>query len=118
MPKKLFVAAILLLAVSGLSLAQTLQTLVHQPPDGSGISLLLTDGTVITQGNGQSDWAKLTPDNKGSYVNGTWKRIASLPAGYAPLYFGSAVLADGRVLAAGGMLAFTVETHSGEGVIL
>jgi hypothetical protein len=102
MPKKLFVAAILLLAVSGLSLAQTLQTLVHQPPDGSGISLLLTDGTVITQGNGQSDWAKLTPDNKGSYVNGTWKQIASLPSGYSPYAFASAVLADGRVVIVGG----------------
>src|SRR5580692_2051904 len=102
MPKKLFVAAILLLAVSGLTLAQTLQTLVHQPPDGSGISLLLTDGTVITQGNGESDWAKLTPDNKGSYVNGTWKRIASLPSGYVPDAFASAVLADSRVIIEGG----------------
>jgi Kelch motif len=103
MPKKLFlVVLILLLAASGLSLAQTLQTLVHQPPDGSGISFLLTDGTVITQGNGQSDWAKLTPDNKGSYVNGTWKQIASLPSGYAPYAFSSAVLADGRVVIVGG----------------
>src|SRR5581483_2923532 len=32
----------------------------------------------------------------------TWQRIASLPAGYAPLYFGSAVLPDGRVMVEGG----------------
>jgi hypothetical protein len=41
-------------------------------------------------------------DQFGGYVNGTWSRIASLPAGYAPLYFGSAVLADGRVVIEGG----------------
>ena len=44
----------------------------------------------------------LTPDDKGSYVNGTWKTIASLPSGYVPLYFAGAVLADGRVVIIGG----------------
>ena len=103
MPRKLFLAIpILLLAVSGVSLAQSLQTLVNQPPDGAGICLLLTDGTVITQGNAGSDWAKLTPDKFGSYVNGTWKSIASLPAGYVPSAFASAVLGDGRVIVEGG----------------
>jgi len=92
----------LLLAASGVLQAQTLQTLVHQPPDGLGISFLLTDGTVITQGNAGSDWEKLTPDKFGSYVNGTWKMIASLPAGYVPDAFASAVLADGRVIIEGG----------------
>jgi hypothetical protein len=38
------------------------------------------------------------PDIHGSYVNGTWSPIASMPAGYGPLYFGSAVLPDGRVV--------------------
>ena len=96
------VVLILVLAASGLSLAQTLQTLVHQPPDGVGISFLMTDGTVITQGNAESDWAKLMPDNKGSYLNGTWKKIASLPSGYVPDAFASAVLADGRLVIVGG----------------
>ncbi len=103
MPKKLpLVVTVLLFAFSGVSLAQTLQTLVHQPPDGAGIGFLLTDGTVIFQGNRESDWAKLTPDIKGSYVNGTWKQIASLPAGYVPDAFASAVLPDGRVIIEGG----------------
>jgi hypothetical protein len=44
----------------------------------------------------------LTPDVNGSYVHGTWAQLASLPGGYAPLYFGSAVLADGRLLVEGG----------------
>jgi hypothetical protein len=103
MPKKLsLVVLILVLAASGASLAQTLQTLVHQPPFGAGIAFLLTDGTVIAQGNSESDWSKLTPDKSGSYVKGTWKPIASLPAGYVPDAFASAVLADGRVIIEGG----------------
>src|SRR5690348_1968788 len=69
--------------------------------------LLLTDGTVMVndQGptnNGGSGWWRLTPDINGSYVNGTWSQLASLPAGYAPLYFASAVLTDGRVIIEGG----------------
>jgi hypothetical protein len=103
MPKKFsFAVLILLLAATGISLAQSLQTLVHQPPDGAGIGFLLTDGTVIFQGNAGSDWAKLTPDKFGSYVKGTWKTLASLPAGYVPDAFASAVLADGRVIIEGG----------------
>jgi hypothetical protein len=103
LPKKLFFVVItLLLTVSSVSLAQHLQNLVNQPPDGAGIGLQLTDGTVIFQGNAQSDWWKLTPNKFGSYVNGTWKQIASLPSGYVPLYFASAVLADGRVIIEGG----------------
>ena len=49
-----------------------------------------------------SAWVKLTPDNTGSYVNGTWSRLANLPVGYGPLYFASAVLPDGRAVVMGG----------------
>jgi hypothetical protein len=69
---------------------------------GAANPLLLTDGTVIIQDGGCSDWWRLTPDNTGSYVNGTWTQIASLPAGYAPLYHSSAVLPDGRLIIEGG----------------
>jgi hypothetical protein len=118
LPRKLFFALVmLLLAASGVSLAQTLQTLVHQPPDGSGISFLLTDGTVMTQGNGGSDWAKLTPDKSGSYVNGTWTTLASLPSGYVPYAFSSAVLADGRVVIIGGEYNFGIFTLTNKGAI-
>ena len=102
MPKHQFIfLTFLLLAVSGLSLGQTVQALKHQPPDGAGIAFLLTDGTVMAQGRGAS-WDLLTPDKSGSYVNGTWKQLASLPAGYAPSAFASAVLADGRLIIEGG----------------
>jgi len=82
--------------------AQTLKNLTHQPPDGALITFQLTDGTVLAQGYGESDWWKLTPDNKGSYQNGTWSQVAALPSGYQPLYFAESVLADGRVVIIGG----------------
>ena len=96
------VAVVVLLVVSSASLAQTIQNLARQSPDGAGIGFLLTDGTVMYQGNAESDWYKLTPDRTGSYVNGTWSRLANLPAGYVPDAFASAVLADGRVVIVGG----------------
>ncbi len=102
MLKKSWLVIALVIAVSGVSLAQSLTPLANQPPDGAGIGYLLTDGTVIFQGNNESDWIKLTPDNKGSYVKGTWSSVASLPSGYVPLYFAGAVLADGRVVISGG----------------
>ncbi len=100
MPKKILLA-VFLLSVTCL-FSQTIQRLAHQPPDGAGIGFLLTDGTVLYQGNGESDWYKLTPDINGSYVNGTWARMANLPPGYVPDAFASAVLADGRVVITGG----------------
>jgi len=100
--KFLLVALAFLFSIADAASAQTTQRLNHQPPDGAGIGFLLTDGTVLCQGNGESDWYKLTPDNAGSYVNGTWARMANLPSGYVPDAFASAVLADGRVVITGG----------------
>jgi hypothetical protein len=68
----------------------------------AGNPLLLTDGTILVHDTCAVDWWKLTPDIHGSYVNGTWRPVASLPANYQPLYFGSAVLPDGRVIIEGG----------------
>ncbi len=90
------------LAAPALASAQTAVPLKHQPPDGAGVGFLLTDGTVLYQGDQYSDWYRLTPDINGSYQNGTWSQAASLPKGYTPLYFASAVLPDSRVMIAGG----------------
>jgi hypothetical protein len=68
----------------------------------AGASLLLTDGSIMVQDINSSDWWKLTPDNTGSYVAGTWTKLAAMPNGYQPLYFASAVLPDGRVIIEGG----------------
>ncbi|HVN19992.1 MAG TPA: hypothetical protein VMU05_14500, partial [Dongiaceae bacterium] len=80
MPRKFLLTAVVSL-LSTLVSAQSIQRLVHQPPDGAGICFQLTDGGVLCQGNAESDWYKLTPDNTGSYVNGAWARMANLPAG-------------------------------------
>jgi hypothetical protein len=113
--RRIFLAVLLFVfGVSIISPAQTLKNLVNQPPDGALIGYLLTDGTVLIQGNACSDWWKLTPDITGSYIKGTWKQMASLPSGYVPLYFAGATLADGRVIIEGGeyqnfQFAFTDE---------
>jgi hypothetical protein len=70
--------------------------------DGASVPILLTDGSVLVQDAGFPDWWKLTPDKNGSYVNGTWTQVASLPATYSPLYHSSAVLPDGRLIIEGG----------------
>lgn len=69
--------------------------------NGAGTELLMTDGSVMISDN-VSNWYRLIPDDHGSYVEGHWKKAASLPAGYGPLYFGSAVLADGKLVVEGG----------------
>lgn len=121
-------AAALLVAAWPAS-AGTWQPLTNQPPlpdvvdpsnssvtypGGAAFPILLTDGSVIIQNNGAaadgSIW-KLTPDLAGSYVNGTWSQLASMP--YIPTYAAQAVLPDGRVLIEGGeytgaLYAFTL----------
>jgi|HubBroStandDraft_1064217.scaffolds.fasta_scaffold00393_16 hypothetical protein len=86
--------------------AQTWQPLANQPTFGASTALLLTDGTVMVQalasGTGSRAWWRLTPDSSGDYVNGTWSELASLPAGYGPLYYASAVLPSGQVVINGG----------------
>ena len=62
--------------------------------------LLLTDGTVMAQEAGGARWARLTPDDRGSYVRGIWSAMAPMRDGRS--YYASAVLRDGRVLICGG----------------
>jgi hypothetical protein len=78
------------------------QPVINAAPFGADTPLLLTDGRVAVHSGLSGTWMGLTPDVSGSYVHGTWSELASLPGGYAPLYFGSAVLADGRLIVEGG----------------
>ena len=107
MKKKFLLAlAALALAATAVATAQTVVNLKNQAPDGVVVAMLLTDGRVLAQGGNSSDWWTLTPDINGSYVNGTWKQVASLPAGYSPLYMAEAVMIDGRVVIEGGEYNF------------
>ncbi|HVN64878.1 MAG TPA: hypothetical protein VMT58_09595 [Candidatus Binataceae bacterium] len=88
----------------------------HTPDFYPGGVFLLTDGTVLAEDDDLTDvaWWRLTPDNTGSYINGTWTKAASpsnCPNGYpghsantiySPLYYASAVLPDGRFVMIGG----------------
>ena len=90
---------------------------VNGSPGGVFAENLLTDGSVLIEalafddsGNFSFVEYKLSPDAFGSYVNGTWKQVASLPDastsanpnGWGPFAFAAAVLPDGRVIYEGG----------------
>jgi hypothetical protein len=74
--------------------------------NGAGSELLMTDGTVLVQDYCTPDWYRLTPDSSGNYQNGTWTEIAAMTSSYGPLYFASAVLADGKLIVNGGEYNF------------
>jgi hypothetical protein len=90
---------------------------------------LLTDGRVLVQDGNLTNvgWWTLTPDNTGSYIDGTWSQVASpanCPNGYpgasgdtvySPLYYGSAVLPDGRFVMIGGEYDYNYAYVSGTG---
>jgi HYDIN/CFA65/VesB family protein len=79
-------------------------------PAAATTCLLLTDGSAMCQEysnplGGSVDsthWWRLSPDNLGHYETGTWSKLQAASAGYGPLYYCSAVLADGRVVVIGG----------------
>ncbi len=76
--------------------------LKNKPTFKVDTALLLTDGTVMVHQYLSPNWRRLTPSKTGSYIDGTWSAMASMPSDYGPLYFGSAVLADGNVVVEGG----------------
>jgi len=98
--------ACLAATLPSLAWAGTLQNLAHSAPEGAQLTFQGTDGTVIAQSFSDQHWYKLTPDSTGSYVNGTWTRLADLPSQYSPDAFASAVLADGRLVISGGEYDF------------
>lgn len=88
-----------------------------QPPTSPWVAMtgapgLLCDAHLMHNGNvlahlcNDQHWYKLVPNSAGSYVAGTWSPIASMPViggtQYAPKYYSTEVLPDGRLLAEGG----------------
>ncbi len=98
------------------------QALVHQPSFDPGAMLQLTNGQVLVQSQGVKNsgsraWWLLTPSKSGSYVDGTWSKAASTASDYAPLYYASAVLPDGRVIIVGGEYNFGKLVWTNRGAI-
>jgi len=103
--KELGISLLAVLALAGIASAQKWQALKHPSSAPIGAIALLTDGTVLLheeQDGTPQKWYKLTPDDTGSYINGTIKPIASTVSSYGPFYFGSVVLPDGRYIIEGG----------------
>jgi hypothetical protein len=86
-------------------------------PNGPQTELLLTDGTVLVYDYCSSEVFKLTPDKNGNYLTGSWTQLASLPNSYAPLYFASAVLPDGKVIMNGGEYQECLGAEQNKGAI-
>ncbi|HEY1811443.1 MAG TPA: hypothetical protein VGG74_03750 [Kofleriaceae bacterium] len=82
--------------------AKTFASLTNAPSFTPSLVQVLTDGRVIAQDYLTNNWWALTPDNTGSYIDGTWSALASGPSGYEPLFYASAVLPDGRFFTGGG----------------
>jgi hypothetical protein len=78
----------------------TWTAMVNQPTFNASTMLLLTDGSVMVQGESSKSWWRLTPDKLGSYQYGTWSALPDMAN--TREYYASAVLADGRVIVAGG----------------
>lgn len=98
---KLAITSAMLFAVLATASAQTWTKLTNQPGVNLGAMLQLRDGRILVheEQNGNSRaWHILTPDSTGNYINGTWSSGGSLPSGYAPWFFGSQVLLDGKTV--------------------
>jgi len=104
-------------AMSGQPYGGSWQPLATPAPFYPGEIALLTDGTLMVHATSTSDWWKLTPDQTGSYVDGSWSELATMPAGYAPTFFGLAVLPNGQVFVAGGEYNRGADAWTGLGAL-
>ena len=98
---KLAITSAMLFALLAAAGAQSWTPLVNQPGANLGAMLQLRDGRILVheeQSGNSRNWHILTPDSTGSYVNGTWSSGGQLPVGYAPWFFGSQVLMDGKTV--------------------
>jgi hypothetical protein len=104
--------ALLALACCSIAIAQepftpgTWTKTTHAPASPVAHALLLNDGSVLVNSmyfeNHADPWYRLVPDKTGNYANGSWVNAGTLPSGYNPLYFASAVLPNGFVVVIGG----------------
>ena len=108
-------ALLLLLLIPSAAHAQW--TAVAAPGAFLDTCVLLTDGRAMCHVYNTNRWRVLTPDINGNYATGTWADTANMPNGvdasipacsgaggciFAPTYYASQVLPDGRVVVVGG----------------
>jgi hypothetical protein len=94
-------------------MAGTWQGLADQPTFQVSTMLLLSDGRVMVQEEATAHWHALTPDDNGSYVNGTWSDLKDMS--FWRRYYASGMLKDGRIVLIGGEQSGDVgDTTKGE----
>ena len=108
-----------LMTLLGLSSFASAQKWVAAPPfegSGAGTAIQRTDGSILVQelsgpasqgGTATGNWYLFVPDENGNYSTGSWHFLAPPPFLYAPLYYASAILPDGRLIMEGGEYDFT-----------
>ena len=114
---RLAIAVIAGLAFVSMASAQKWSNLAHPPTFQTDTAVMLTDGRAMVHEYNTPNWWALQPDSSGSYLKGTWKKLGSMPSNYAPLYFASQVLPDGRVLVEGGEYNFLQQDETKLGAI-
>ncbi len=106
--------AMLALTLVGIASAQS-WTSVTPAPNLIGPMLQLRDGNILAhsdQGGNANSWYILKPASNGSYETGTWVSTPfNMQSGYAPFFFSSAVLLDGKTIVVEGG-----EYNNGQGV--
>jgi len=106
-----------LLALASLASAQS-WIHIQAPFNLGGGDLLLTDGTVLMQEEHTGNWWILKPKQYTlDYHDGAITKTDSLPAGYAPEFYASAVLPDGRAIVEGGEYNNGIKDHTNKGAI-
>ncbi len=119
--QKFGIGLCVLLISSGLGFAQHWEPAPPFPGSGAAQAILTPVGNVLVQeitgpsGTGTGNWYVLQPDASGNYTTGFWAGPISTPSGYAPEFFGSAVLPDGRVLIEGGEYNFGTQSETNQG---
>ncbi len=92
--------AMLAMTLVGIASAQS-WTPVAAAPNLIGPMLQLRDGRILAhsdQGGNANSWYILTPASNGAYETGTWSGPYNMQSGYAPFFFSSQVMLDGKTV--------------------
>src|ERR1700742_2774173 len=97
-----FIGLALLASVLGVTLASAQSwSPVKAAPDLIGPLMQLRDGRILAhsdQGGNANQWYILSPDSNGKYETGSWTGPYNMTADYAPFFFSSVVMLDGKTL--------------------